>query len=403
MPVEAETVTGRAPTRITVLGATGSIGQSLADLLEKNPDRFDVVALVANRNAHALADMAIKLKASIAVLADDESFPVLTERLNGTGITAASGQAAIEEAVDMETDLVVGAIVGAAGLVPTFRAIKPGRRIALANKECLVCAGDLFVDKVRATGVELLPVDSEHNAIFQVFEKDQTDQIEKVILTASGGPFRTWPLAKMNDVTPAQALKHPNWDMGSRITIDSATMMNKGFEVIEAAHLFPVSNDQLDVLVHPQSTIHGLVQYKDGSLLAQLGSPDMRTPIAHCLAYPGRMPVPVTRLNLAELGKLTFEAPDAERFPCLGIALAALEAGGGAPAALNAADEVAVDAFLKERIGFLDIPAAIEAVLERLAASDMLKPAKCVEDVLDLDSEARKKTLEWIGSRTSWH
>lgn len=403
MPADAVTDIGRAPVRVTVLGATGSIGQSLADLLERNPDRFDVVALVANQNADALADMAIKLNASMAVLAEDENYHALAERLSGTGIRAASGQAAVAEAVDMDADLVVGAIVGAAGLVPTFRAIKPGRRIALANKECLVCAGDLFVERVRQTGAELLPVDSEHNAIFQVFEKDQADQIEKVILTASGGPFRTWPIEKMRSVTPAQALRHPNWDMGSRITIDSATMMNKGFEVIEASYLFPVANDQLDVLVHPQSTVHGLVQYKDGSLLAQLGSPDMRTPIAHCLSFPRRMPVPVKRLNLAELGTLTFEAPDANRFPCLGLALQALDAGGGAPAALNAADEVAVQAFLSGRIGFLDIPAAIEAVLERLSASNLLEPSKCVEDVLDLDSEARQKTLEWVENRSSWH
>lgn len=403
MPADAATDIGQGPVRVTVLGATGSIGQSLADLLERNPDRFDVVALVANRNADGLAEMAIKLNASIAVLAENENYQLLADRLSGTGIRAASGQAAIAEAVDLEADLVVGAIVGAAGLAPTFRAIKPGRRIALANKECLVCAGDLFVDRVREAGAELLPVDSEHNAIFQVFEKDQADQIEKVILTASGGPFRTWPIEKMQSVTPAQALRHPNWDMGSRITIDSATMMNKGFEVIEASHLFPVANDQLDVLVHPQSTVHGLVQYKDGSLLAQLGSPDMRTPIAHCLSFPKRMPVPVKRLNLAELGTLTFEAPDPVRFPCLGLALQALDAGGGAPAALNAADEVAVQAFLNGRIGFLDIPAAIEAVLDRLSASDLLKPSKCVEDVLDLDSEARQKTLEWVESRTSWH
>ncbi|MEO1111188.1 MAG: 1-deoxy-D-xylulose-5-phosphate reductoisomerase [Pseudomonadota bacterium] len=403
MPAEAATDVGHGPTRITVLGATGSIGQSLADLLERNPDRFDVVALVANRNADALADMAIKLNASMAVLAEDKNHHVLVERLNGTGIAAASGRAALDEAVDMDTDLVVGAIVGAAGLQPTFRAIRPGRRIALANKECLVCAGDLFMHQIRASGAELLPVDSEHNAIFQVFEKDQADQIEKVILTASGGPFRTWPIDRMKAVTPAQALKHPNWDMGARITIDSATMMNKGLEVIEASHLFPVKNEQLDVLVHPQSTIHGLVQYKDGSLLAQLGSPDMRTPIAHCLSFPRRMPVPVKRLDLAELGTLTFEAPDLERFPCLGIALDALEAGGAAPAALNAADEIAVEAFLKGRIGFLDIAAAITAVLELLSASNMLMASKSVEDVLALDSEARQKTLEWVESRTSWH
>ena len=403
MPAEAVPDFGHGPVRVTVLGATGSIGQSVADLLERNPGRFEVVALVANRSVDALADMAIKLKASAAVLAEEDNHAALAERLRGTGISASSGQAAVLEAVDMETDLVVGAIVGAAGLMPTFSAIRPGRRIALANKECLVCAGDLFVQKVRQAGAELLPVDSEHNAIFQVFEADQADQIEKIILTASGGPFRTFSLEDMKSVTPRQALKHPNWDMGSRITIDSATMMNKGFEVIEASYLFPVSNEQLDVLVHPQSTIHGLVQYKDGSLLAQLGSPDMRTPIAHCLSFPKRMPAPVQRLNLAELGTLTFEAPDLARFPCLRIALETLETGGAAPAVLNAADEVAVDAFLKGRIGFLDIPAAIESVLGQLAAAHGLGTSKSVEDVLELDSEAREKTLEWVKNRASWH
>ncbi|MCL4159893.1 UNVERIFIED_CONTAM: hypothetical protein GTU68_003837, partial [Idotea baltica] len=264
------------PVRITVLGATGSIGQSLADLIARNPDRFEVVALVANRNAALLAEMA---------------------GLAGTGISAAAGAAAVLDAVDRDTDIVVGAIVGAAGLAPTMRAIRPGRRIALANKECLVCAGDLFMAKIRETGAELLPVDSEHNAIFQVFETATADQVEKVILTASGGPFRTFSADEMAAVTPEQALRHPNWDMGARITIDSATMMNKGFEVIEASYLFPVTHEQLGVLVHPQSVVHGLVQYTDGSLLAQLGSPDMRTPIAHCLAYPDRMAVPVKKLD----------------------------------------------------------------------------------------------------------
>jgi 1-deoxy-D-xylulose-5-phosphate reductoisomerase len=386
--------------RITVLGATGSIGQSLADLIERNPERFAVVALVANRNAALLADLARKLKPQVAVLADDGPLGKLAERLQGTGVEAAAGEAAVMEAVDRDTDLVVGAIVGSAGLKPTMRAIRPGRRIALANKECLVCAGDLFMEKIRATGAELLPVDSEHNAIFQVFESDKADQVEKVILTASGGPFRTLSKAEMAGVTPEQALRHPNWDMGARITIDSATMMNKGFEVIEASHLFPVSHEQLGVLVHPQSAVHGLVQYKDGSLLAQLGSPDMRTPIAHCLAYPRRMEVPVKRLDLGEIATLTFEAPDLERFPALRIALDAMKAGGAAPAAVNAADEVAVAAFLSGQAGFLDIPAAIEAVLEDLAAGADLSSPGSVEDVLALDAAVRKKAADWIASKS---
>ncbi|WP_428645218.1 1-deoxy-D-xylulose-5-phosphate reductoisomerase [Roseibium sp.] len=390
---------GAAPIRTIVLGATGSIGQSLADIIERNPERFDVVALVANRNAVALADMARRLKARTAVLADETLYHELGELLLGSGISVSAGEAAVLEAVEREADLVVGAIVGAAGLKPTMAAIKPGRRIALANKECLVCAGDLFMARIRETGAELLPVDSEHNAIFQVFETDKADQVEKILLTASGGPFRTWSREEMASVTPDQALRHPNWDMGARITIDSATLMNKGFEVIEASHLFPVTHAQLGVLVHPQSAVHGLVQYKDGSLLAQLGSPDMRTPIAHCLAYPRRMEVPVQRLDLAALGTLTFEAPDLNRFPALGLALEAMKAGGGAPAALNAADEIAVEAFLSGTIAFPDIPAAIEAVLERLDAEAGLSASLKVEDVLALDLEARKRTQEWINAR----
>ncbi|WP_297838836.1 1-deoxy-D-xylulose-5-phosphate reductoisomerase [uncultured Roseibium sp.] len=388
-----------AKTRITVLGATGSIGQSLADLIQRNPDSYEVVALVANRNAAGLADMAKALKTGSAILAEETCYPELKERLAGSGIATGAGEAAVLEAVTQDTDIVVGAIVGSAGLKPTMAAIRPGRRIALANKECLVCAGDLFMAKIHATGAELLPVDSEHNAIFQVFETDKADMVEKVILTASGGPFRSVSKADMARVTPQQALKHPNWDMGARITIDSATMMNKGFEVIEASHLFPVADDQLGVLVHPQSTVHGLVQYKDGSLLAQLGSPDMRTPIAHCLAFPRRMNVPVKRLDLAELGTLTFEAPDLDRFPALRLALEAMRAGGMAPAVLNAADEVAVDAFLKGRIGFMDIPAAIEEVLDAMGAGGKLTDAAGVEDVLAIDAEARQKTGEWIRTR----
>ncbi|GAB4525505.1 MAG: 1-deoxy-D-xylulose-5-phosphate reductoisomerase [Roseibium sp.] len=393
------TTGGAAAVRITVLGATGSIGQSLADLIERNPERFEVVALVANRNAGLLAEMARKLRPQVAVVADECARQELEERLQGTGIEAAAGEAAVLEAVDRDTDHVVGAIVGSAGLKPTMQAIRSGRRIALANKECLVSAGDLFMEKVRATGAELLPVDSEHNAIFQVFESDKADQVEKIILTASGGPFRTFSRHEMAGVTPEQALRHPNWDMGARITIDSATMMNKGFEVIEASHLFPVSHEQLGVLVHPQSAVHGLVQYKDGSLLAQLGSPDMRTPIAHCLAYPGRMDVPVKRLDLSEIATLTFEAPDMDRFPALRIALDAMKAGGGAPAAVNAADEVAVEAFLRGRAGFLDIPDAIEAVLDGLASGGDLSSPGSVEDVLALDATVRRRTEDWISSK----
>jgi 1-deoxy-D-xylulose-5-phosphate reductoisomerase len=387
--------------RVTVLGATGSIGQSVADLIARNPDRFEVVALIANSSADALAEMALRLNAKSAVLCDPRNFEDLKNRLSGSGIDTASGDQAVFEAVDRDTDLVIGAIVGAAGLLPTMAAIKPGRRIALANKECLVCAGDLFMGKIAAEDAEILPVDSEHNAIFQVFEASHPDSIEKVILTASGGPFRTMAFEDMVRVTPQQALKHPNWDMGARISIDSATMMNKGLEVIEAHHLFPVSADQLDVLVHPQSAVHGLVQYRDGSLLAQLGSPDMRTPIAHCMAYPRRMQAPVERLDLAKLGSLTFEAPDMKRFPALRIALEALRSGGTAPAVLNAADETAVAAFLKGAIGFMDIPAAVEETLSAFSGKGKLVPAATVEDVLALDQEARVWTGHWISSRAA--
>jgi 1-deoxy-D-xylulose-5-phosphate reductoisomerase len=387
--------------RVTVLGATGSIGQSVADLIARNPDRFEVVALVANSSADALAEMALRLNAKSAVLCDPRNFEDLKNRLSGSGIDTASGDQAVFEAVDRDTDLVIGAIVGAAGLLPTMAAIKPGRRIALANKECLVCAGELFMGKIAAEDAEILPVDSEHNAIFQVFEASHPDSIEKVILTASGGPFRTMAFEDMVRVTPQQALKHPNWDMGARISIDSATMMNKGLEVIEAHHLFPVSADQLDVLVHPQSAVHGLVQYRDGSLLAQLGSPDMRTPIAHCMAYPRRMQTPVERLDLAKLGSLTFEAPDMKRFPALRIALEALRSGGTAPAVLNAADETAVAAFLKGAIGFMDIPAAVEEALSAFSGKGKLMPAAAVEDVLALDQEARVWTGHWISSRAA--
>lgn len=385
--------------RLSVLGATGSVGRSTLDIVARNPDRFDVVSLVANSDVAGLAELARKVEADCAVLARSDKGPELAEALAGTGIEVAAGDEAVLEAVDRPADMVVAAIVGAAGLRPTLRAMKASRAVALANKECLVSAGDLFMAEARRSETTVLPVDSEHSAIFQVFEQENADQVEKVILTASGGPFRTVSKAAMADVTPAQALKHPNWDMGNRITIDSATMMNKGFEVIEAFHLFPLEQDQLEVLVHPQSVVHGLVQYRDGSLLAQLGSPDMRTPIAHCLAWPKRMDVPVERLDLARIGELSFEAPDLVRFPSLALALQAMRRGGGATTILNAADEVAVAAFLDQRIGFMDIPSAVEASLERLDASHGGRTLEGVEDVLAVDEEARDACREWVASR----
>ncbi|MBS8259591.1 1-deoxy-D-xylulose-5-phosphate reductoisomerase [Roseibium polysiphoniae] len=385
--------------RLSVLGATGSVGRSTLDIVARNPDRFDVVSLVANSDVAGLVELARKVGADCAVLARSDKGAELAEALAGTGIEAAAGDEAVLEAVDRPADMVVAAIVGAAGLRPTLRAMKSSRAVALANKECLVSAGDLFMAEARRSETTVLPVDSEHSAIFQVFEQENADQVEKVILTASGGPFRTVSKAAMAGVTPAQALKHPNWDMGNRITIDSATMMNKGFEVIEAFHLFPLGQDQLEVLVHPQSVVHGLVQYRDGSLLAQLGSPDMRTPIAHCLAWPKRMDVPVERLDLARIGELSFEAPDLDRFRSLALALQAMRRGGGATTILNAADEVAVAAFLDQRIGFMDIPSAVEASLDRLDASHGGRTLEGVEDVLAVDEEARDACREWVASR----
>lgn len=387
------------PMRLIVLGATGSIGKSTLDLVARNPERFKVTALVANNNVDELARLARLVKAESAVLANEAHGAALAEALSGSGVAVSAGSQAVLEAVDRPADIVVAGIVGAAGLVPTLAAIKPGRAIALANKECLVSAGDLFMKKVRQSGATLLPVDSEHNAIFQVFEPENRSKVEKIILTASGGPFRTTRLEDMTAITPEQALKHPNWDMGQRITIDSATLMNKGFEVIEAFHLFPVGYDQLGVLVHPQSVVHGLVQYADGSLLAQMGSPDMRTPIAHCLAWPGRMSVPLKRLDLAEIGSLTFERPDLVRFPALGLALSSLKRGGGATCVLNAADEIAVSAFLERRLRFSDIPAAVEATIDRLEAAGRLAQPDSADAVMALDAEARVICANWIGER----
>jgi len=336
----------------------------------------------------------------MAVLADPEQHGALTQALSGSGIKVGAGPQAVLDAVELTADIVIGAIVGSAGLEPTLAALKPGRTLALANKECLVSAGDLFMARVRETGCTVLPVDSEHNAIFQVFEAANADQIDKIILTASGGPFRTFSLEQMKAVTPQAALKHPNFSMGNRITIDSATMMNKGFEVIEAFHLFPVARDQLDILVHPQQIVHGLVQYTDGSLLAQMGAPDMRTPLAHCLAYPSRMRAPVERLDLATVGTLTFEKPDLTRFPALALALSALERGGGATAVLNAADEIAVKAFLEGKIGYLDIAAAISHAIEEAEAGRLLGEQASVAQILDLDRAARRFAQEWVERRT---
>ncbi|MCB1504775.1 MAG: 1-deoxy-D-xylulose-5-phosphate reductoisomerase [Hyphomicrobiaceae bacterium] len=375
--------------RISVLGATGSIGQSTLDLVARHRDRFQVEALTANADAAKLADLAIRHNARLAVVADPSAYEALTSALAGTGITAAAGPQGLEEAASRPADCVVAAIVGAAGLVPTLAAVRQGRRIALANKECLVTAGTLFMAEVASSGAELLPVDSEHSAAFQAIGMAEPDAIEQITLTASGGPFRAWSLEQLKAATPEQALRHPNWSMGAKITIDSATLMNKGLELIEAYHLFPVEAHQLSCVVHPQSIVHCLVSYRDGSVLAQLSSPDMRTPIALALSWPRRIDAPTKRLDLAAIGQLTFDAPDETRFPALGLARGVLAAGGAAPAVLNAANEVAVAAFLERRIGFLEIARTVAECLDAAHGKGLLRAAGSIDEVLSIDREAR--------------
>ncbi len=386
------------PRRISVLGATGSVGAATLDLVERaSPGSFELVALTANTNAAALAELALKFRPEFVALADEQGGELLRTALAGSGIEIGLGADAVEAAGARSADWVMAAIVGAAGLKPTLSALRQGGSLAFANKECLVCAGGLFMEEARRSGADLLPVDSEHNAIFQVFASDQRDQISKITLTASGGPFRTASTATMAAARRADALAHPTWEMGAKISIDSATMMNKGLEVIEACWLFDLPHTQVDVVVHPQSIIHGLVHYCDGSVLAQLGSPDMRTPIAHALAWPKRMDAPVEPLSLAELSRLDFEAPSESRFPALALARQAIEAGGLAPAVLNAANEIAVEAFLKDRIGFLDISACVAEVLDRAGKdADMPRSVQAFDDVFAIDARARKLARDLI-------
>ena len=378
------------PSRLTVLGATGSIGQSTLDLVGRTPEAFEIVALTAQSNVQALAEQAIRHRAKVAVIGDETQYEALKAALSGSGVRAAAGEQALVAAASEPADCVMAAIVGAAGLRPTFAAVAQGRRVALANKECLVSAGEVFTREVARHGAELLPVDSEHSAAFQSLAGCTYSEVEKIVLTASGGPFRTWDAAALASVTPEQALKHPNWSMGAKITIDSATLMNKGLELIEAHHLFPVGIDALDVVVHPQSIVHCLVMYRDGSVLAQLAAPDMRTPIAFALAYPKRMAAPTERLDLTKWSTLTFEAPDEVRFPALRVARAALRRGDTAPAVLNAANEVAVAAFLARRLKFQDIPRLVEDVLEDAERRGQIQRAEGLDDILAIDREARQ-------------
>jgi 1-deoxy-D-xylulose-5-phosphate reductoisomerase len=362
---------GAAPRRITVLGSTGSVGKSTVSLLEAAPEgQFDIVALVAGRDWQGLAAQARRLKARHAVLADPSQYAALKEALAGTDIQVAAGPEAVIAAASLPADWTMAAIVGAAGLPATMAALARGGVMAIANKESLVCAGEPVLAAARAGGATILPVDSEHNAIFQALDMRDPSAVAKIILTASGGPCRTMSLAEMAAVTPEVAVRHPVWSMGAKISVDSATMFNKGLELIEAARLFPVPESRIEVLVHPQSTVHGLVQYTDGSVLAQLGTPDMRTPIAHALAWPARMAASVPPLDLIALGKLEFFAPDPVRFPALRLSREALRAGRGAPTILNAANEIAVGLFLEKRLRFLDIAAVVDETLSRLGAPE---------------------------------
>lgn len=370
---------------LSIFGATGSVGLSTLDLIRQHRSKYRVVALTANGNVSAIAQLAREFDAELAVVADPSAYAELKDALAGTNIEAAAGPEALIEAARRDVDWTMASIVGCAGLPSTMAAIEAGKTVALANKEALVSAGELMMAAVRRSGATLLPVDSEHNAIFQCLAGGKIDQVRKITLTASGGPFRSFSLEQMQAVTPAQAVAHPNWDMGAKISVDSATMMNKGLELIEAFHLFPVGLDRLDILVHPQSVIHSMVEYVDCSTLAQLGSPDMRIPIASALAWPERIETTCKPLDLATIGQLTFEQPDNVRFPALRLARAAITEGGAKPAILNAANEVAVEAFLAGQIKFLEIAALVEATLTAYVPS---APTN-LEDLFIIDADAR--------------
>jgi len=375
---------------VTLLGATGSIGASTIDLIKRANGRYRVEAVSAKSKAAPLAALARELDARFAAIGDPAAYRELKDALAGSGIEAAAGESALIEAAARPAQWVIGAITGAAGLKPTLAAAERGAIVALANKECLVCAGGLFMRRAAECGATVLPVDSEHNALFQAMSAGRRQDVRRVILTASGGPFRTKSAAEISAATPEAALKHPNWSMGPKVTIDSATLMNKGLEVIEAHHLFALRPDEIDVLVHPQSIIHGLVEFRDGSLIAQLGSPDMRIPIAHCLAWPEeRLAGPAPRLDLARAATLTFEEPDLERFPALRLARSALTEGGGAPTVLNAANEVAVEEFLARRLGFAGIAALVEATLTAAIAAGLTREPASVDEALDIDHNSR--------------
>lgn len=387
------------PRGVTILGSTGSVGQSTVDLIARDPASYRVEALVAGNSVEALAEQARRLNARVAVVANPQRYRALKDALAGTSVEAAAGPEAVIEAASRPTaEWVMAAIVGFAGLAPVLAAARRGALVALANKEALVCAGSLLTEAIRESGGVLLPVDSEHNAIFQVFDAEQKRAIDRLILTASGGPFRNWSLADMADATREQALAHPNWDMGAKITIDSATMMNKGLELIEAHHLFDMPGERIDIVVHPQSVIHSMVSYSDGSVVAQLGDQDMRVPIAHALAWPRRMQTTAARLDFAKLSALTFEAPDEVRFPALRLARETLGIGGAAPIILNAANEIAVERYLASEIRFLDIVRIVENVVQQLTGSGRSGQAPDrFEDIQAVDARARAVTRQVCG------
>ncbi len=374
---------------ITILGATGSIGASTLDLIKRAPHHYRVESVSARKNASALGKIAREIGARHAVVSDPAAYRDLKDALSGSGVEAAAGEDALVEAAQRPADWVMAAISGSAGLKPTLAAIERGATVALANKECLVCAGSLFMRRAASKGATVLPVDSEHNAVFQALGAGNRADLKRAILTASGGPFRTWSKEAIRAATPEQALRHPNWSMGPKVTINSATLMNKGLEIIEAHHLFALKSNEIDVLVHPQSIVHGLVEFRDGSVVAQLGSPDMRIPIAHCLAWPRRIDGPAARLDLAALRQLTFEEPDLDRFPALALARRALEMGGAATTVLNAADEVAVSEFIAGKITFPAITALVEATLDAAAGRGLLAEPTGIEAALGVDHVAR--------------
>ena len=393
----AETNTFFKKRSVSVLGSTGSIGCSTLDLISRNPEKFSVATLTGNRNIQLLAEQARTFKPKLVVVANAAGYKELKNELSGSKIEIAAGNDALTEAAKIHSDIVMAGIVGIAGLKPTMAAVKRGITIALANKESLVCAGNILINELEKSGGKIIPVDSEHNAIFQVFDFKQHQTVLKLILTASGGPFRDTPVEQMVNITPEEALAHPNWVMGAKISVDSATMMNKGLELIAAFYLFPIDEDQIDIVIHPQSILHSMVAYKDGSVLAQLGSPDMRTPISYALAWPNRMETPAPQLKLDQIVNLSFQVPDTKRFPALRLAKEALSDRGAAPVVLNAANEIAVKYFLERQIGYLDIVKVVEGTLNKHS----FKNPDSIGDVSEIDKEARNIAEDLVKSVTS--